>query len=1253
MSADLAEAGHSEVEPGFALRPGDEKTLYADSAGAKCADRRIHVQPPSIRHPLRPCWLVLAALALFIAPWARGLDPARALKDYRVTEWQMNEGLPYPSIGALAQSADGYLWLATRAGLGRFDGQTFTTYTTANRPELVNERISSLCAASDGTLWIGTGAGVTWYRNGVWSRPTLGKEIDESDIVAVLEAHDGSMLITRYSGLFRYADGQCHEIRLPDDTGVPRVNEVVAGANESFLAGRGLYRLHAGALTNVSAAAGVGSTQLLAIVQDAAGTFWLGSHLGLTSWNGTERRTLTTTDGLPSTAVRSLLVDRDLNLWVGTANGLARYRDGGFERLMVRGVETLSHVLCLLEDRERNLWIGTDNGLFRVQDVKVTTLNQRDGLPVNPILCVLEVRDGSRWVGTIGGGLVQITRDGMRTYQVADGLAQDSIGALAEDDAGGLWIAYYARGLSYFKNGQFTHYLPGQAAVRTRGLQIDATGAIWAANSTGLYRKSGDGDFVPYPTDPGLGNFRALHVDRHGSLWIGGNHAIGRLRDGQWRVYPIPENNVQTFFSDSRGDVWALRDGPGLTRFRDGGRTDYDFPRQLGPLVYSGFEYNSELWINFRAGVARIGLEEFDAVDHGGKATPEYTLYNEPDGMRSRAPNNAGSPGAGAMRDGQLWFSTSAGIAIIQPDRIRLNRLAPNVVIERVLSDKIEQPAAALRRLPAGRGELAIRFTALSLFDPSQVRFRYRLVGFDPNWIEAGRTREAYYGGLRPGAYRFEVTACNNEGVWNSAGASCELVLLPHFYQRWWFLGAVGLALAGAGAGVARWRSQRLQQQALRLQRANDELERRIAERTGELQASNDALRSSEYFYHSLVESLPQIIARKDSQGRYTYANAGFGELLGRPIEQIVGHTDHELYPAEAAAKLRSDDERILQLHQPLEYEEVVDQAGGGRRYLQVKKVPLFDERRQPRGIQLLFWDMTMFRETEDKLKSAQRELIEMSRLAGIAEMATGILHNLGNALTSVKVAATLAHDRIRELCLHRLRPVAEMLTDQAHRLPEFFATDERAAKLPPYLSQLVGHLDGERSAALQELACVESGIDHVAEIVAAQQDRALVGGLVEDVPPAELLEYACRMKEASLARHNVTVVREYMPAPRVRVQRQKALQILVNLIRNAEDSVVESGRPDRRLVLGLRITDSGEVQLSVGDNGVGIAQENLVRIFSFGFTSKKTGHGFGLHSSALAATEMNGSLQAGSAGPGKGATFVLTLPRSPAGEED
>jgi signal transduction histidine kinase len=268
--------------------------------------------------------------------------------------------------------------------------------------------------------------------------------------------------------------------------------------------------------------------------------------------------------------------------------------------------------------------------------------------------------------------------------------------------------------------------------------------------------------------------------------------------------------------------------------------------------------------------------------------------------------------------------------------------------------------------------------------------------------------------------------------------------------------------------------------------------------------------------------------------------------------------------------------------------------------------------------------------------------------LAGIAEMATGVLHNIGNALNSVNTSASVAEERLRQSKVINVARIANLLVENRSRLPEFLARDPRGTALLDYLPLLGQALIDEREAGLKEFASLHQQIEQVNQIVAAQQNHARVVGMTENVPAAELADYALRLCEKPLLLHHIIVVRDYVAVPAVRVQRQKALEILTKLLHNAIDAVVANGADEKEIHVRLLASPTGAVQIVFADNGVGIPPEDLTRIFSFGFTTKKEQRGFGLHTSALAAKEMNGSLQAMSEGSGKGATLTLELPAAP-----
>lgn len=279
------------------------------------------------------------------------------------------------------------------------------------------------------------------------------------------------------------------------------------------------------------------------------------------------------------------------------------------------------------------------------------------------------------------------------------------------------------------------------------------------------------------------------------------------------------------------------------------------------------------------------------------------------------------------------------------------------------------------------------------------------------------------------------------------------------------------------------------------------------------------------------------------------------------------------------------------------------------------------------------------------ELQAAQKRLIEVSRLSGMAEVATGVLHNVGNVLNSINVGASLLMDRVRTSRVGRLQEVGQILLEHQASLCDFLTHDPRGVRILPYLAKLSEHLLQERDETTKELKALVQHVGHIKEIVAMQQSYARPSGVLEKVPAESLIEDALGMTLESIERNGITLTRDIQPVPTLVTDRHKVLQILLNLLRNAKDAAKTRAEAPRAIAVRLRPGENERVRFQVTDNGMGIAPENLARIFSHGFTTKKDGHGFGLHSGALAARQLGGSLTVESEGLGRGATFTLELP--------
>ena len=365
------------------------------------------------------------------------------------------------------------------------------------------------------------------------------------------------------------------------------------------------------------------------------------------------------------------------------------------------------------------------------------------------------------------------------------------------------------------------------------------------------------------------------------------------------------------------------------------------------------------------------------------------------------------------------------------------------------------------------------------------------------------------------------------------------------------------------------------------------------------------------------------------------------GGLRGYPLTSDVFLTDG-VTPVEPSKRPLA---RALRGETITDLELVIVPKGSAPRTTVTNACPLVDPDGRTLGAVAVIRDKTERKLAEIELQRVHQQLIDASRKAGMAEIATNVLHNVGNVLNSVNVSANVLTDRIRQAKPAGLRQVAALLHEHRPDLAAFISADERGRQLPLYLEKLAEQLQADQQIALEELVSLRNNIEHIKHIVNKQQNYAKDGDGAESVAVSSLIDDCVRMNIGALSRDGITVRREIDAVQAITIDRHKVLQILVNLVRNAKNACDESGRSDK--ILTISVTAGAQrVRFAVADNGVGIAEEHMPRLFTHGFTTRPTGHGFGLHSSALTARELGGSLVAYSEGPGRGARFVLDLPR-------
>ncbi len=432
---------------------------------------------------------------------------------------------------------------------------------------------------------------------------------------------------------------------------------------------------------------------------------------------------------------------------------------------------------------------------------------------------------------------------------------------------------------------------------------------------------------------------------------------------------------------------------------------------------------------------------------------------------------------------------------------------------------------------------------------------------------------------------------------------------------------------------------------------SNDEIGRLTTsfnEMLARIHAQDAALNLSQQKMQALIHSIDGIVwERRTDTFEFTFISRQSETILGYSPEAWLKERnfwEEKLLPQDAAQAIQARRELTIRC-EPYTFEYRMIAADGRTVWIRESGTVLI-ENDCPVATRGIFLDITRQKQDAEKLDKLNRQLVDTSRNAGMAEVATGVLHNVGNILNSVSVSAALVSDRLRSTDVTDLGRAVSMINQQNGRLAEFLTNDPKGKLIPEFLGSLSEALANDHAELITEMHSVGQNIEHIKEIVAMQQNYAKLSGVYEWLTVPELVEDALRMNAAAFDRHHINLVREIDPnVPKVCVDRHKVLQILINLLRNAKHAMDGRSAVDKKLVIEIGLASAGCVKIVVRDNGVGIPPDHMTKIFNHGFTTKKGGHGFGLHSGANAAKEMGGSLTARSEGPGKGAEFTLELP--------
>ena len=1117
-----------------------------------------------LRHLSRP-WLNRLGLALLLgwAGWpAAGvaLEPSRSLAQYNTRTWRRVDRLPSNSITAIVQSADGHLWLGTPRGLVDFDGVEFKAVGLPGQDTTRSRVVTSLAPRRAGGLWVGTERGGYGLFDGTNFAPMPGTHLggDSPTIHVLQETHDGSLFISALGSIGRRKPAGDEEV-FSTELDVLCLHEDDRGRVWIGTTSGSLYYWENSLLTRVDGpAAKLWANQpISAVTVDRSGVIWVGAANGLHSLNPdlSPRPSLSAT-GQPN----ALLVDSHGVLWIGSMfNGLLRYKEGVLTSLAHTDGLASDRVLSLAESADGSIWAGTEDGLTQLSEVKFPIFSTSQGLSGEASLCVAPDAAGGVWVGT-NNGLTHIVDGQCTTYGKSrhDGFPSEWIRRLMVARNGDVYFLGGHQDLNRLHDGRVKKsWFPGfwiQSVVE------DDAGLVLTSR-TKLARLAND-EIVPYHLadgrEPEFGWINKLLVARDGSLWIAANPGLAQIRHGeltQW-LGNRPNEDLTFFYlcEDDEGAMWAARN-TGLVRIKDGRISTVDHRQGLhSDLIYTIVpDRQGNFWMDTPEGFFRVSQRELNAAADGRIPQVTCTVYDGSHIIKSSEKINSEYSGC-RTSDGRIWLSSAKGVIQIDPAHLPVNSQPPPIHLLRVRVDGDEYPVDREPNLKAGARNVEFEYGAIDYQAPERIRYRYRLEGFQPEWVDAGTRRSAYFTNLPPGNYRFQVKACNADEVWNEEGASFRLVLRPALYERWWFrTGLAGAALGLIGLAWAyRDRNRR----------------REIAE-----------IRHREKLQMQMIESSPVAMLMLDKRHRVLYANAAF--------TQVFGYTAAELPDLGAWWRLACTDPATRE-QWAADWERQLKAAGTAGRSIEPVETTLAHRDGSLHHIVIttsavgertlvICSDLTERKRAEDERRRLEEQLRQGQKMESVGRLAGGIAHDFNNLLTVILGNVAL------------LEIDAELPRDVANSIRGIQQAAKRAANLT---SQLLAF---SRKQPIQvtgiDLNLVVKEMTQMLQRIVGEDVRMelqLAPGLVPTRGDASKIE--------QMVLNLVLNARDAMP----RGGRLLLSTALVDLAPGAVPAALNA-RPGRFACL------------TVSDTGCGIGADVMPRIFEPFFTTKEVGKGTGL----------------------------------------
>lgn len=753
--------------------------------------------------------LNFSTLQLFTQP----IEPV----NYISTQWGMDEGLPSSSVNDILQSKDGYIWLATFAGLVRFNGQEFTVFNRSNSKTMISDRVINLYEATDSSIWGSTEDGIIRYQNGQFkSYKIYHGETAYSPAHYVEDGHH-KLWVVANGQIYRFQQEKFIHV-IPSKSSTSRQKALADRTGAWVYHNREIFRSYGDSVAVIWEFGGTVENNISSFVEypKQSGIYWIATRgEGVLKLENGKFTKYSIKDGLASRFSKQLFIDNQNVLWVVSFNGVSYLSGNKFHALRSLNGKDEQDFFIMNQDREGNFWFGTiGKGLFKLRPTPITTINEKQGLTYKKMLGITQRKNGTLLFATNCDGIYEMSDGKVIRSDLNKDLVNLCTWVVFEDSKERIWIG--SRLLQLFdKQKKHVGILgsnDGFIGYDIFSIIEDSKGNIWIGCLNGLFLYDGK-EFRRFSKLDGLSSndVRSIYEDRSGKLWVGTSSGLNMYENGKIQHFQLSESfpdstissneYIRSIYQDDYGAMWFGSYGDGIFRLKNGTISHITVNNGLYDDIVSHLvdDKKGHLWTGSNRGISRLSLVELNAVADGQLKTIRPTIYTKSDGMESSETNGGFQPNHLMDDNGNIYFPSVSGIVVVNTNQVKINSIQPPVKIENIIvNQRLILPNSQLI-LPHDSTNIEIQIASLSFTEPTKNRFKYQLQNNNDEWIDIGNRRTVFISSINPGVYNFKVIASNNDGIWNEVGDSVSMTILPPYWQSFWFRFWVIIFFIGSG----------------------------------------------------------------------------------------------------------------------------------------------------------------------------------------------------------------------------------------------------------------------------------------------------------------------------------------------------------------------------------------------------------------------------------------------------------------------